>query len=132
MSLATGANNIINRDGEASFVSGAYNEINGRDNDVGGSYNKTFGSGDTVKGTHNIAKSNHLSVVGTYNKTAGETRKNPIEDKTQPLFVVGNGSSEENRSDAFVVTGEDVLIKTEQGIDDDSVVKLKTLKDKME
>lgn len=70
------------------------------------------GVGSSVSGLHNYAMQDYQRVIGKYNK-----------NKTNTLFEIGNGTSNEDRKNAFEVL-EDGRAKIQSApIDDDDIVR---------
>lgn len=67
---------------------------------VMGAYSKTRGTYSTATGNNTTALSHNSFVTGRYNKIEGDST---MWVSTDPLFVVGNGSSSSSRSNAFEV-----------------------------
>ncbi|HSK12590.1 MAG TPA: tail fiber domain-containing protein [Phnomibacter sp.] len=92
-----------NRVGYYGFAAGYGNTALADDAVAFGEYNRVEGRGGSfVVGENNISKSYALTVVGRYNDTAGMSSAN-TPGATNPLFVVGNGTANNQRSSALVV-----------------------------
>jgi len=103
--ISGGINNTINADAPwGVIVGGTRNEVNGSTSTVlSGTYNTTIGSLSTVlSGSRNVAYSYAETVLGMYNDYNIESdSKNWL--SVDPLFVIGNGFSDDFRSNALVV-----------------------------
>ncbi len=113
-SAAFGYEHEISNDG--SFATGEYNEITSRfssafggENEITGDYSFSAGNHNTVSGKYATAIGLHLETVsygevaiGVYNTayTANETK---AFDSADRLFIIGNGTGNNNRSDALIV-----------------------------
>lgn len=92
-----------NRTGYYAFAAGYGNIALADDAVAFGEYNRVEGRGGSlVVGENNISKSFALTVVGRYNDTAGMNSPN-TPSSNNPLFVVGNGTTNNQRSSAMVV-----------------------------
>lgn len=115
--IVNGRNNhIINSSHSAVFgdtnkVNGTYNPNNGaNDNIVGGKNNTVGSSGNIVGGESNTANGNNNSlIIGSHNsintnysgdKIVGGHYNNPV---VNALMEIGNGTSDRDRKNAFVV-----------------------------
>lgn len=79
-----------------SFAAGENNIGNGVDCAVFGDSNRAEGSSSFVAGYSNIAYGHNQAVIGQYNT--------PIQIYTNaPMLIVGNGTSDSNRSNALVL-----------------------------
>lgn len=87
-SLATGKSTLAN--GETSTSLGYYTEANG--------------SKSTAIGNNTIANGFASTVIGQYNDTIVSTETSI--STTTPLLIVGNGTDDANRSNAFVVRND--------------------------
>ena len=78
---------------------------------VMGTYCKTRGAYSTATGNNTTALSYNSFVTGRYNKIEGDST---MWVSTDPLFVVGNGSSSSSRSNAFEVkkNGDTFIVGT--------------------
>ena len=92
LNFVFGRLNVI--DALRTFIFGLRNKIKGTDHNVLGSDNELNGEGNKVIGNH--LKDNSYSkdqvILGVYNKPDKDAR-----------FIVGNGTDEDNRSNALVV-----------------------------
>ncbi len=113
----------------------------GNNHIVGEKYSLTFGSGNEsmsfaglVGGLQNVACSPHQTVLGegntapgsrnlavfgqfcdtAYTNAAGQTLESP-QDTTRPLFLVGNGSGQSARNNAFAVYADGEAVLFPQG-----------------
>jgi hypothetical protein len=93
-----GQNNIIFSD--YSNAKGNINLIFGFQSTIEGTGNSLFGSNSYVGGVGNIGLGNNQHVVGKYN----------VAGNTSSLFVVGNGTDGNNRSDVLRVDADKVKI----------------------
>jgi hypothetical protein len=92
-----------NRVGNYGFAAGYENMAIADDAVAFGEYNRVAGRGGSfVVGENNISKSYALTVVGRFNDTTG-MNSGSVPNATNPLFVVGNGTANNQRSSAFVV-----------------------------
>ena len=68
--------------------------------------NSTIATGDNShsSGYNTIAYNDNMTAIGQYNISGNKS------DNDEKIFVVGNGSDENNRSDAFVVKDNGVII----------------------
>lgn len=91
-----GANHDNIKSGECLHVEGNSNSISGKCNHVGGRYSDVSGECDFVygEGCQTSSTGKNRFVIGTYNNT---------KDIDGYLFVIGNGSSNWTRSNAFAV-----------------------------
>jgi hypothetical protein len=92
-----------NRTGYYAFAAGYGNMALADDAVAFGEYNRIEGRGGSlVVGENNISKSYALTVVGRYNDTTGMSSSN-TPATNNPLFMVGNGTANNQRSNAMVV-----------------------------
>ena len=152
-SVATGMANDIVSLAKNSFAAGYGNKIyatsssyNGYSSALGG-YNKTYGMyeftagfGNVVRGTQaaalgasNVVDHDGSMAFGLYLKTGTDSqaitgRYNAIDSKA--AFIVGNGTSDTARSNAFVVNKDGSAEVGKQGTKDSSVVTLGTLEER--
>lgn len=92
-----------NRTGYYAFAAGYGNMALADDATAFGQFNRVEGRGGSlVVGENNIGKSYALTVVGRYNDTTGMSIPGSP-NSTNPLFVVGNGTANNQRSSAMVV-----------------------------
>ncbi|HSH67785.1 MAG TPA: hypothetical protein VLB84_18735 [Bacteroidia bacterium] len=104
--FASGMNNILY--GIGAFVSGSSNTVGTTDASTAGSA-AAFGSGNNVTGLsaavfgiNNYAQSSNSFVIGQYNLNPGNYSHNSW-IATDPLFVIGNGTSTTARANAVTV-----------------------------
>lgn len=93
-----------NRTGYYAFAAGYSNKAMADDAAAFGEYNRVDGRGGSlVAGENNISKSYAATVVGRYNDTSAMS--SPLSPAANnPLFVVGNGTAADLRSNAMTVT----------------------------
>ncbi|TDQ22744.1 hypothetical protein [Tenacibaculum caenipelagi] len=128
ISIASGSNYIFGGlnysiDSKLGFIAGNNNSTNGSRNVIFGDQNyinighsnSIFGTNNRISGTglgmNNVfIAGNYLepsslyeTVLGRYNNTAIEKTGLPW-DLSEHLLTVGNGTSDSNRSDAFIIT----------------------------
>lgn len=97
-SLALGGSNVAS--GDASTVFGGYNEASGFYATAFGGNTIALGSISTAFGISTIAESMGSTAIGRYNEGGG----NPLVwVSSDPLFEIGNGSSDVNRNNALTV-----------------------------
>ncbi|HEX2630481.1 MAG TPA: tail fiber domain-containing protein [Chitinophagaceae bacterium] len=101
-SLATGFNSTAN--GTNSMAMGATVTAKGNHSFATGINTRADGFRSSAFGNGTISKSPECMVVGVLNDTAFMTDPTD-QDYTQPLFVVGNGITHNNRRNALVVLG---------------------------
>jgi hypothetical protein len=93
--------------GIASHAEGKNTIASGDSSHAEGEGTKAIGTASHTSGTGTIASGSSQTVVGKYNKN-GDAKS---------LFIVGNGSSDGSRSDAFKVTNDNsIIIPTTQSI----------------
>ncbi|WP_298536315.1 hypothetical protein [uncultured Algibacter sp.] len=80
---------------------GAYTEALGHSSSAFGSSTKASGYYSTVFGRETIAASYNQTTIGSYNTNVSSSSKSFVE--TDPLFVIGNGTNINDRSDALVM-----------------------------
>ena len=99
--VGAGDNNTA--DGNKSFVgAGDNNMAEGRKSLIGSGDNNTAdGNFSSILGSDNIASSRSEVVVGQFNEDLAGDPENFIVD--DPIFIVGNGSNNSNRSNALVI-----------------------------
>ena len=115
--VLSGNNNIINAS-NSSVYDGSQNEINGDSSGAGGVNNRVDTSNTHVFGVGlKATKLPNSTHVGKYNK------------ETFSLFSVGNGSSDEQRSNAFEVYGNGTTKVFKTPTTDDEIVRLKDLRE---
>ncbi|MBK9151784.1 MAG: hypothetical protein IPM26_12665 [Saprospiraceae bacterium] len=88
--------------GHYSTALGYFNTASGHYSTALGYLNTASGSASTALGYNNTAKASHSFVVGRYNDTIAGSNPN-FWVPTDPLFMVGNGSSSTQRSNAVTV-----------------------------
>ncbi len=106
--------------GRNSVAMGNTTETNGYSSFAVGDRTKANGFGSSSIGYHTIANAGTSLSIGRYNDTlvATENTANgwplPVFASTSPAFIIGNGSSDATRSNAFVVryNGNAVLAGT--------------------
>ena len=110
MSFSEGSDNIAG--GHASHAEGQYNTASGHWSHAEGEYCKASGAYSHAEGNgteaqgwyshasgdHTIAYDDHQTAIGKYNK-----------DETDLLFAIGNGTSDNNRSNALTVDWDGVV-----------------------
>lgn len=92
--------------GSDNHVEGRYNEVNGIINTVGGSNNKVTGNINDVSGQSNIVNGYRNTVRGYCNTTTGNHQLVAgqfSKDEPDKVFIIGYGSSEENRKNVMTV-----------------------------
>lgn len=105
--------------GSYSFAQGGGIAVGDRSASFSGS--STLGLGSFSQGEDTIAVGQHTAVFGKYNDTGGDdtwnTNANPaLPHPNGDLFVIGNGTDDQNRANAFVVKSNgDVIISKPQG-----------------
>ncbi len=88
--------------GPWSTALGNYTEASGMFSTAMGAYTTASGDLSTTTGHSTIAKSYNSFVIGRYNDTL--TTSSPYYwEFTDPLFIIGNGTTETNRSNAMTV-----------------------------
>ena len=92
-SVAFGYKTLAN--GWNSFAECYYNSAISDNSHAEGSYTIASGKASHAEGSGTIAGSDYMHVGGSYNKTSSDA-----------LFVIGNGSNDLNRSDAFIVSAD--------------------------
>lgn len=125
-----GYNNTVNGDnshaeGYNNTVSGESSHAEGQNNTVSGNYSHAGGSGTVVSGYHSIAHGDHLKTGSAYQAIFG--RYNTI--SSTALFQIGNGGSDNSRSNAFEVYNDGHAEVQTQGTTDNSVVNKKYIND---
>ena len=127
-SLAVGYNNDI--DGQYAITFGADNDITGhysatfgKNNDISNNYSFAFGDDNDISSEYSFASGEENNLSGKYSSALGHYLKVPSYneiaigfyntdytpvsassvDDTDRLFVIGNGTADNSRSDAFVV-----------------------------
>ena len=102
--MATGLNAIAF--GNGTKAKGNYSTAMGNKTTAGlnatamGNSTKAMGDNSTAMGFYTKAESSKSTAIGSYNIGGGD----PLEAKdTDPLFEIGNGKSDNNRSNAFTV-----------------------------
>ncbi|WP_136479900.1 hypothetical protein [Cognatitamlana onchidii] len=80
---------------------GAYTEALGYNSSAFGSGTRASGYYSTSFGRETLADSYNQTTVGSYNTNISSSAKSFVE--TDPLFVVGNGINDNDRSDALIV-----------------------------
>lgn len=117
-SIALGINNTVSQGGNYSFACGWNNTTQynfttamgekctsaGRASVAMGVKNEAYGAGSVALGLRNIAKGYGQTVVGYYNEILGSG--DPMSKEDGAIFVVGNGTSDTARSNAFVVLND--------------------------
>ncbi len=88
--------------GSFSCAGGAYTFASGVFSNAHGYQTTAYGSGSNTEGYNTVAYGNYQTVVGKYNNTSSHN--------TSSLFIVGGGSSEGTRKDAFQVNSSNVII----------------------
>ncbi len=88
--------------GTFSTTWGDGNNANGTHATAWGQFNDANGTYSTVSGLFNIAQSYGETVIGLYNTTYTANNATGF-DSDDRLFVIGNGQSTSNRSDALIV-----------------------------
>ena len=104
-------------EGQGNTVSGNHAHAEGYENEVSGNGSHAEGIGNTVSGInahaggdHTIAQGDSQFVIGSYNVAQG-TNQGWV--RADNAFIIGNGTSESSRSNAFAVTwGGDVYINS--------------------
>lgn len=86
--------------GQYSTAMGLSTEATGNYGTSMGSYTKAVGFASTAMGRYTTAQAYGSIVMGRYNIIAGN---GSTWEATDPLFVIGNGSADQNRSNAFAV-----------------------------
>jgi hypothetical protein len=99
-SVALGGNNRVS--GLYAFAQGYANEVSGNYSSATGAMNVTKGVQSHSIGTRLIAKSPDLLVTGRFNDTTEMTSTTQL-SANAPVFVVGNGTSLNNRRNALNV-----------------------------
>jgi len=91
--------------GSNSVVSNGYqNESEGNSSAIsGGSYNRTLGTYSTVSGGIQNTAYSYGEWVGGYNSTVYTPNSTTTPNNADKLFVIGNGSSPSNRSNALTL-----------------------------
>ena len=92
-----GASNIV-RGGGGCFVNGANNQVIGVYGTAFGAHNVVYGGSTFAAGEHLFAINKSQAVFGAYN-----------DPNTSALFVIGNGTSEDDRSNAFEVFADGIV-----------------------
>lgn len=90
---------IQNTGGYGAIAFGQQNLANGLNSIVGGKNSKTIGINSVAIGEGLIANNDNMAVFGKYNKT-DEDREDNV---SAIMFTIGNGSGENERSNAFWV-----------------------------
>jgi hypothetical protein len=98
-STATGCYTQAN--GYASFSTGNVTMANGMSSFTTGSSTRAASPNSVAMGFHTIAKPYASLVIGQYNDTTAISSANWL--GVDPLFVCGNGTSDDNRSNAFTI-----------------------------
>lgn len=93
---------VTQTNGPASHAEGANNRANGTASHAEGQGTSAIGNYSHAEGRGTIAGSSAMHVGGTYNKTSAD----------DALFVIGNGTAANNRSDAFIVTTAGLISAT--------------------
>lgn len=91
--LATASGDYSHAEGDNSIASGASSHAEGMNTVASGS--QSHAGGD-----HTIAQGMDQTVIGMYNIPMGSSHQLDIGD---PLFIIGNGFDDSNRSNAFTV-----------------------------
>ncbi|MCB0852026.1 MAG: tail fiber domain-containing protein, partial [Bacteroidetes bacterium] len=101
--VSGGRNNIASKE-QATIGGGAYNTASGSASTVsGGIYNTASGNFSCIPGGINLLSPSYAeTVVGTHNETYTPASINTF-SPTDRLFVVGNGDSYLNRSNALTI-----------------------------
>ena len=94
--------------GPASFSAGWGTQASGSASTSMGYYSAAEGSGSTAFGNNTISEEFNSFVIGNYNTLSSNVELDPVlysqyYNAENRAFVIGNGTDNENRSDAFVV-----------------------------
>lgn len=85
--------------GSESHAEGRYTEARGGTSHAEGNYSVARGEASHASGSHTIANAENQTVIGKYNIPLGD----PTVVNTGVPFIIGNGSSDNNRSNALTV-----------------------------
>ena len=108
-STAFGERNVIGPDSRYSTIWGQNNDISNENVTAWGKENRAGGFASTVMGHGNIAKGYGGMVLGTYCDTINGMADQSIFSVNTPLLVVGNGLTNDARSNALSVFGSGMI-----------------------
>ncbi|MFP4473811.1 MAG: hypothetical protein ACLFPX_08130 [Candidatus Omnitrophota bacterium] len=96
-----GLSNKIHADTGISHIIGSLNHLYGPNSYILGARNKTYGTNSFTIGKYLQADARGEIVLGQYNAASGGSNGSWLDD--DPLFVIGNGTSDTSRSNAVTV-----------------------------
>ena len=85
--------------GEEAHAEGIYSKARGSFSHAEGNYTDAHARSSHASGEHTVAETPIQTVIGEYNIPIGDW----FADRSGPVFIIGNGWDEDNRSNAFVV-----------------------------
>jgi hypothetical protein len=88
---------------QTSTAMGSNTMASGDNSTALGSYTRASGQYSTSAGRHTIAKGYSSTVVGLYNDSILLVDQTNLPSSTTPLFIVGNGDNDNDRTNAMVV-----------------------------
>ena len=102
-SYASGAYSVAS--GSFSVASGAYSVASGYFSVASGAYSVASGSFSVASGAYSVASGDHCTVLARNGETMSsyQTIVGRFNAKVAGLFIIGNGTSDTARSNAFVV-----------------------------
>ena len=91
--------NYTTASGDYSHAEGGYTIASGGDSHAEGDHTKALGKCSHASGSYTVADKENMTAIGKYN--VYDSNDSTLNDGK--LFVVGNGTNNNNRNDAFVV-----------------------------
>lgn len=85
--------------GEESHAEGNYSKARGSFSHAEGNHTDAHARSSHASGEHTVAETPIQTVIGEYNIPIGDW----FADRSGPVFIIGNGWDEDNRSNAFIV-----------------------------
>jgi hypothetical protein len=97
-----------------AFAGGEYTAAKGWNAIALGYRTEATGFHSLAAGCNTVARGFSQTVIGQYNVAKGNSRA-WVASNTEPVFIVGNGTGEQSRSNAFVVNKDGSVLMKPQG-----------------
>lgn len=98
---AEGWHTTITADGNGAHTEGGYTTATAQSAHAEGDYTLASGAESHAGGYYTIAQGMCQTVIGAFNEAIGTP--NSVPDRTVPVFIIGNGTREDSRSNALTV-----------------------------
>jgi len=107
-STSLASNTGSHAEGRQTTASGQFSHAEGEQTTAGGYASHAEGSGSLASGTGSHAEGFRTTASADYQHVSGKF--NVTSSNTNNLFIIGNGTSENNRSNILVVSADSVIV----------------------